>query len=99
VTRILTNNPTRRSMSWRGFVQQTQATGKRTIRRFIKRDPAKGTSLPFADNYSPDRDLRAGPNVPAASGKPVSIRNRATAPGTGVKRIRNRSVSSKIKKR
>lgn len=98
MARILTNNPTRGSMSWRGLVRGAKNV-RRGVRRLMKVDPttAQGT---------PDSQLLVGQNgvVGRSGASPVrSVLGRQestqTASGTGVKRIRDRSQNRSLKRR
>jgi hypothetical protein len=98
VARILTNNPTRGSMSWNGLVRGAKNV-RRSVRRLMKVDPTKaqGTS---------DSQLLVGQNgiVGRSGASPVRRvlgrqESTQTATGSGVKRIRDRSANRSLKRR
>jgi len=80
-----------------GFYPLRRAMGsaKLNVRRLIKRDPAKGTSLPFADKITTISGV-TGLSGPTSASR--SAKARTAAPGAGVTRIRDRGTNRKLKK-
>jgi hypothetical protein len=71
-------------------------SAKRGVRRLIKRDPAKGTSLPEFDRYTEVHGVTglSGPTSATQMSKARSAR-----PGAGQTRIRDRGKNTNLKKR
>lgn len=73
---------------------QAQGESKLSVRRLIRRDPAKGRSLPLADRIT---DTKMASNRPPSAG--ISSRDRTAPPGTNKSLIRNRGINRRIRKR
>ena len=100
--RRLTNNPNRGNMNWtqgRRLAYRTVKVQlpKLSIRRLIKRDPAKGTSQPFFDKVTDTKGVKglsgASPGVTSMS------KSRTAAPNSGVKVIQDRGTNKSLKTR
>lgn len=82
--RTLTNAATRNDRPGFGLLKRNQGENKRSIRRMIKRDPAKGTSQPFADQITTTK--MAGNQPTSAS--IVSKSDKTPAANKGLKVVR-----------
>lgn len=78
---------------WTNRGTQQSNTSKASVRRLIRRDPAKGKSLPLADRIT---DTHIDTGGPATS---ISARDRATSPGTGKRFVSSRGTNKSINKR
>jgi histone H3/H4 len=101
MAKILSNNPFRRSNNWAGKTPRGRRTvplqlPKLSVRRLLKRDPAKGTSQPAYDNYTETLGVKG---LSGASSVKTLARDRSAPPNAGKNTVKNKGVNRKLNKR
>jgi hypothetical protein len=73
---------------------ETAPMGKMSVRRLIRRDPARGRTLPLADKITDTHIDLQGQQNPT-----VVMREKSPTPGTNKTLVRNRGINRSVKKR
>lgn len=99
--KILSNRSDRNSNNWSRPTPRGRRTiplqlPKLSVRRLIKRDPAKGITQPYYDNYTETNGVRG---LSGASSARTLAKARSAPPKAGKKQIKNRGVNRSLKKR